>query len=340
MKSFRWLYILSLLMTILIPQTAGAQQPGSETAYEVKSGPFIGLDLTAEFERWGGYTEYEIDVGTTTYGPTGESVSVGSRLRFPIGIFALRLQTDLALGSFSLRPNFVFNIANSGNTFKDYDWYEGTGGQTTFIYGVADNDESMFGLGFSAGYGLKAGKFRFMPKFDFTWMRFVFDNENLTQFDYAYFDGSGRIYPLDEAHRYDTTGAVIRYTVNYIVFSLGGEVTYESPFGVYGMVDLLFSPITIVDDLDEHLLRGKDSEISATGTSGMFELRTGYRVSPRLSFYGGISYRYIKTSGDQDQTIPRSDGSVLTTTIPATTLAEWTTFSLGLTFSLNSPDSN
>lgn len=324
-------------MILLSATRIEAQQPGIDRSDHVDSDLHLGFGLSAEIERWDGYTEYEIDVGTTTYGPTQETVIVGSRLRFPVEVTAFKLGGNLSLSALKINSEVLFSVSNSDNVLKDWDWYEGSGGQQTFIYGVADNDESMLGLGLSAGYELRSGALKLTPKVSFDYWRFEFDNENLTQIDYAGFDQGGRIWPLETPNRFDTTGAVLRYEIDYLLLSAGGEVSFESDIGFFARVDFLFSPLTFVSDLDEHLLRGKESETSGTGTSGRAEILAGFRILENLAIHGAVSYRYIDTSGDQTQRIPREDGGIVYVTIPATTLAEWTVLSGGLTYTFDTP---
>ncbi len=337
MSQSRSFGVLLLLVTLISATTTEARQSGINRSYYVDSDSHLGFGLTAELERWDGYTEYEIDVGYTTYGPTQETVFVGSRLRFPVEATALKLGGILSYSSFILDARVFFSVSNSDNLLKDWDWYEGSGGQQTFIYGVAGNDESMFGIGLSAGYELRAGALKLTPKVSFDYWGFEFDNENLTQINYAGFDQGGRIWPLETPDRFDTTGAVLRYAIDYFLLSAGGEVSFESGVGLFAQADFLFSPLTFASDLDEHLLRGKESETSSSGTSGKAEILAGFRILKNLAIHGAVSYRYIDTGGNQTQRIPREDGNTVDVTIPATTLAEWAVFSGGLTYSFHTP---
>ena len=290
------------------------------------------FSIEAVTEWLDGYTEYEINVGWTIYGPTGKRVDVGSRLRFPINSLITKLGATVEIHKFIFTPHFYFQLHNSKTIFKDYDWYKGDMGQKTFIFGDATNNANLWGGKINLGYRLQLSKFELKPQIEFSYQRMKFDDENLHQTNYGYFDNESRIWQCNPPRDTSIAGPVLRYKIDYKLLYLGGSMAYTAPFNLKTELTAMISPICWAHDQDDHLLRSKVSKTSSTGHAGYFNLKAAYSPGSRITFYTGISYSFIKTSGDQSQHGP-DVGDI--TGIPATTKAEWMSINVGASFALS-----
>jgi len=292
------------------------------------------FSIDAGIERWEGYTEYEIRAGTTVYGPTGEDVLVRSRLRFPVKSALLRIGGSYQTGRLRFASHANLQLQNSETVFKDWDTYEKGRDQRTFIYGTATNSGKLIGFDVACSYRLYCGRFEFRPQIEFAFRRMEFDDETLTQVDYAYFDTlTAYLEPYESPQYYYVPGSVLRYKIDYKILYFGGSTLFRSPSGFNSELTAMIAPVCWASDFDEHLLRSKTAEISSSGWAGYMKLDAGYRLNQFITLSAQVAYDVIRTSGPQDQTILRP--SYLTIeNIAAKTKAEWMTIGFSIDFNL------
>jgi len=332
-------------LVLLACQSLSAQNnPNNEVrmadSLAVEADP-IRFSFETGLEVWNGFTEYEIEVGEIVYGPTGELLEAGSRLRFPVDARMIKLGAAADWKDFSLSASFLAQTSNDEGTFKDYDWFIRDGNQNAFWFGLSNNDDYSKRFDLNLSYAFESGSLVYKPQIQFSYVGMRFDENGIRQTDYYYINrDNGQLFPYEEPQKFTGSGHVLKYKIDYKILSAGGSVTYSIPFGLDLGATLLVSPITWADDLDNHLLRDKDSESSTTGTAGHVEATAGFRFCRFARGFAAFSYDFVNTSGNQTQVGPDPDtGERVTysTTIPVTTKAEWTSFKIGLTIDINPP---
>lgn len=312
--------------------------PSADTVITVdKAGFAFSLSGTTA-RRWGS-TEYEIDVGRVMLWPSRKIVSTGSRLRFPTNPWLFGLTAAAEIRGFRFASTLWLSHTNARDVFKDYDWYELDGAQSSFIFGSATNDDALTEVDANVSYCARAGRLSFRPQLQFTFMRMKFDEESLEQTDYAGFDVVEDVVVLRyyaEPIDTDIPGAVLRYRIDYKIVYAGGTVGYSGPHGLGAEFTALFTPACWASDFDEHLLRDKESWASTNGTAGHIKFSATCRISSVIGFSGNVSYDFINTSGTQKQTMPDTETSKTVTYvgIPVRTKAEWMTAGLTMSFAI------
>lgn len=306
----------------------GIYDRGEQRLFENKSFSF---DFAVE--QWNGYTEYQILAGSTTYGPTGEMVDIRSRLRFPIESILFRVGGAYQAGRLRFAAHVNVQLQSSETVFKDWDTYDGSSGRKTFIYGTATNSGKLIGFDVSGSYLFRWGRIEFGPRIEFAFRRMEFDDKNLKQVDYAYFDTlTWYLEPYETPLTRFVQGPVLKYKIDYKLLYFGGSAALQSAFGLNGKFTIMVAPVCWANDFDEHLLRNKTAKIASSGRAGYVKLDAGYDLNSFISVSAGIAYHAVKTSGPQDQRFIDLPFGVIRD-IPAKTLAEWTT--VGVELSLN-----
>ena len=100
---------------------------------------------------------------------------------------------------------------------------------------------------------------------------------------------------------YDGSGPAIEYEVTYTIpfAELSGLYRFGTMLSVEG--SLGYSPFVQASDRDDHLLRLKLSEGSATGSAWLFDLKLRLQATKHWFAAVGVSGLFVDTSGTQTQ---------------------------------------
>jgi len=329
MRSISWfLSVLCLLFSCMVTDVAFCDNNNAHDSKIPGKSDKLVYSFESGIERWDGFTEYEIDVGTIVYGPTRESVNAGSRLRFPVNSILMRFGGSVEFRSFTLGIGMRIQISNDEDTFKDYDFYVRGGKQSAFWFGTASNDDYSKELDFDLSHKFTVGDFNLTPRIRFSYVQMRFDENGIHQTDYYDIDrNTGYLEPHNEPKVYINDAAhTLKYKIDHKILYFGGTVSYTTPIKLQGGLTALLTPLCWAKDLDNHLLRDKDSWSFTSGSGGLFELHLAYRFCRFVKASANVSYRFVNTSGKQSQQGPDSEtGKIVlyTTSIPITTKTEW-----------------
>jgi hypothetical protein len=340
---------LLAVSSVLSVTCLSAQEVGAATSGSIGMGSNVKLrfQLSAGTALLDGYTEYEIDAGSLPLGsPDGPIVPFRSRLRFPVNSTLGLFSVSAEYRRFILSARLGIQFANEKGLFKDYDWYELSGSQKTWVIGKAQSDDQTSLFEADAGIRIDAGGLSVTPRLRLKYVKMEFVEQGLEQINYYVIDTvtvNSFFYAwltrLDEpvTTTLGKSTEVLRYEVEYKTLYAGATVAYAFPFGLDAEVTVLGSPVARVDDLDNHLIRNppKDTRISASnGTAGLLDLQLTYRIEGTVSLWAGFTYEFVTASGQQEQTF-LDDPPVTYRNIDASVKAEWSSIRGGISIALS-----
>ena len=269
-----------------------------------------------------GSTLYHISV----YDATG---GIESELEFPLDTMLFGLEGGYASknekgqDAFKIGLQWSINLNNGSGKLKDSDW----------ISGAAETSPPPNGLGFPPHPGLdiysesditlKAnifdlrGSYNFWPSTGLAvgplggllYQKFQYDASNLKQVGYG---------PYATGYSGSVSGLVLTYEVTYTIPYLG--IHTEIPFSrkFQAVVDLGYSPWAAAEDTDDHVLRGKRSDGSTSGSAYLATVTAQWDMEDNNLILIRGQYLNIETTGTQTQTWYR-DEVTSSGTIPAGT---------------------
>lgn len=326
-----------------------AQDAGTESSDTVVVGNDLKLyfELSAGAAFLDGYTEFEIDAGRIRLnGPDGPYVPLGSRLRFPVNSTMGLFSVSAEIRQFIFTARLGIQFANNEGLFKDYDWFEQNGSQRMWVIGTADSDDQTSFFEADAGIRFDSGRLTITPRLRLKYIKMEFVERGLNQVnDYAIDTATiGSVFyawlvHLDEpvTTTLGRSTEVLKYKVEYKTLYAGATFAYAFPFGLDAELTALGSPVAMVDDLDNHLVRNppKESRISAsTGTAGLVDLQLTYQFEGSFSIWAGFMYEFVTASGTQEQTF-LDDPPVTYKNIEASVKAEWSSIRGGISIPFN-----
>jgi outer membrane protease len=116
--------------------------------------------------------------------------------------------------------------------------------------------------------------------------------------------------PYSPWYNVSTPGPVLTYEVTYVIPYVGVQSGYRFAKGFQAMIDLGASPFVSAKDTDDHLLRGKSSEGSTTGSAYFAMAGIEWSLTERDLVRLNGQYLKITTTGTQTQTWYRNDGTI------------------------------
>jgi outer membrane protease len=269
--------------------------------------------------------------GNTLYHISSYNAAGGieSELEFPLHTMLVGLEFDYrerdptGRDVLSLQVSWFMNIDNGSGVMKDSDWLSGQA-ELDFLGSPAGTPHPGLDIYSESDITLKAniidarasftlwspGRWSIGALAGFLYENLSFEASNVNQVGYG---------PYAACCTLQASGPVLTYTVSYYVPYLG--VRAESKIGgsFRTAVDLGFSPVAMATDKDDHLLRTKVSNGSATGNAYLVTLAALWDLSENDLIQVRGQYLNIKTTGMQTQTW-YADELTPTGTIPAGTV--------------------
>ena len=228
-----------------------------------------------------GETQYEI------YGSDWKS-----ELIFPLDSKIVEIKYEREDFSIEGR-NLFFKYAQtiSGDNisgFEDSDWLNGYSAKDVYSKGNVDLDGKIFDIGLS--YNNKINKkAKWSVVFGYQRMEYDFNVHSAVN----YYGGSGALINNGQT--------VLKYESEYNMPYIGGSYNYKfsSDFSLSG--SLKWSPISEVEDEDDHLLRNKIASSEADGNSYILNIDSNYKINSSWQNYLAVSYIYSDLEGSQSQ---------------------------------------
>jgi hypothetical protein len=268
-------------------------QPAAENGWDLRFA--VGMEMA------GGDTTYRIaaDDGLS---------SVESELEFPLHSLMLRFDGGLAGPRTSTGSRFMLGTSvlfsprgrSGSGTMKDSDWLSGAAEISTVgaphdgkdIYSESDAQLDALVLDARASWEFPASRtFVIAPMLGILYQRFVFDVSNVNQVGYG---------PYAPGFTGSAPGSVLDYRVEYTVPYVGARAELGS--GAFAVTtDAWYSPFAWADDRDDHILRAKLSETSASGTAWQASLGARFSITAHDFLHAQASTVRVSTSGTQHQ---------------------------------------
>ena len=269
-----------------------------------------------------GSTLYHI----SSYDATG---GIESELKFPLNTVLFGLEggyvSKNAKGqdAFKVGLQWLMNLNGGSGKLKDSDWISGT----------VETDPPPNGLGFPAHPGLdiysesditlKANIIDIRASYNFwtssglalgplgglLYQDFQYDASNLKQVGYG---------PYATGYTGSASGRVLTYEVTYTIPYLGIHAEMPVSSNFQAAVDLGYSPWAAAEDTDDHVLRGKRSDGSTSGSAYIATVTAQWDLRDNDFFLIRGQYLNIDTTGTQIQRWYR-DEVTSSGTIPAGT---------------------
>jgi outer membrane protease len=247
--------------------------------------------------------------GHSTYHISSYSGSSGveSELAFPLQTFMAGVDVGFGFRDIEkkdkVRVNvrWLKNIDNGSGKMQDSDWL--TNDQDILTVGSAHPGKDIYSesdiklnatiVDVNAVINAWQGpRVSIGPLFGYKYEKFVYDVRNTNQVGYGpYGPGFTGIVP----------GKTLDYEVTYRILYAGvnADILPGKTFRMNIMLG--FSPWTLVEDRDDHILRSKLSTAEATGTTYLGAVNAEWEATPRWSLKAGGEYMKIYTTGTQHQ---------------------------------------
>lgn len=238
-----------------------------------------------------------------------------SELKWPLDVVLVSLGGRAGVGRFSVHGEIMKNATGDAGYMEDSDWgvyYDEFGSNpepgfnfsptSNDIFSTSNTDLEALIVDIRARYAVWQGT-RFSTTVGLGWryQKFSIVASDLHQYSPTFYT-----YGLDRVFYSDPFGAVVNGP------GLDYEVTYTIPFaelsGLYRFGAMLslegslgYSPLVQASDRDDHLLRSKLSEGSASGSAWLFDLKLRLQATKHWFAAVGVSGLFIDTSGTQEQ---------------------------------------
>jgi outer membrane protease len=264
-----------------------------------------------------GSTLYHISI----YDATG---GIESELEFPLNTVLFGLEGGYASrnakgqDAFQVGLQWFTNLNGGSGKLKDSDWLTdsidiaevGAAHPGLDIYSESDIALQVNVIDLRASYSFwPAEDLAVGPLGGLLYQNFQYDASNLNQVGYG---------PYATGYTGSVSGLVLTYEVTYAIPYLGihTEIPFSGKF--QAVVDLGYSPRAEADDIDDHVLRGKRSEGSASGSAYLATVTARWDLEDNDYFLVRGQYLNIETTGTQTQTWYR-DEITSSGTVPAGT---------------------
>ncbi|HNV47930.1 MAG TPA: omptin family outer membrane protease [Spirochaetota bacterium] len=264
----------------------------------------------AGIERIFGYTQYRIGGKVTpAKGKAGTLHYPVSELQFPLDVYWLSIGGMVKFTD-DVRANgsFKTNVNRDAGKMKDSDWgYWYLQGKTWADYRTLDvyslSDASLKGYILDADIQFRAFEmepFTLHLGVGFMYQYFGYDISNLDQWYPSYNTYRAYLSPTYSNHDY-VRDLIMTYTVEYFIPYL--ELVPELKVGAAALLSaqLGLAPYVIARDVDDHILRSKVMDGSATGWAFMASIKGEYYIDKTVSVSLAAGYLWIWTKGKQSQ---------------------------------------
>ena len=303
----RLLRPFSAILTIFVCLVAALSPPAfAASASDKQAGDgFFGAGLGL----MNGHTTYHI----SSYDATG---GVESELEFPLNATLLGLDGGYISRNgkgqevFRMGLQWITNLSSGSGKLKDSDWLTdsvdiaavGSAHPGLDIYSESDIALTANIIDLRASYNFwPSEQLAIGPLAGVLYQNFQFDASNVHQVGYG---------PYAPAYTGSSPGLVLTYEVTYTVpyFGVHTEMPFNSRFQAF--LDLGYSPWASADDRDDHVLRGKLSTGTTSGSAYLAALTAQWDIEDNDLFLVRGQYLKIDTTGTQTQTWYRTSGTI------------------------------
>lgn len=299
----RTIFIALVTATMLVCAEGPARSATPFGSFEDLSDSRFGLSIG----RINGMTLFHI----SSYDLSGSGVE--SELEFPLDTILFGIEGSYRntgkreTGGYLFRYALLTNLDGGRGKMKDSDWLTddldvslvGSPHPGLDIYSESDIDLNALIIDLRLSFDASSEEEWDMgPLLGLLFEKFSYDASNVVQVGYG---------PYAAGYSGSVSGLVLTYDVTYIVPFLGMHAAFHSPPSVRVLLDLGYSPWAMAEDRDDHVLRSKLSEASATGNAFLSTLAAQWEIGNRSSIELRGEYLRIDTKGSQNQTF--YDGS-------------------------------
>jgi outer membrane protease len=306
----------SLIDTPISKETLNGEsvdkQPAKETVINKKN---LEISILAGIGIMRGHTTYQIGGNYDSPEGSGEMHFPLSELIFPINTYTALFETNILIFK-KLKSGIKFqtNLIEDTDNMKDSDWgvpfeypadsgtYAWYGPDHLDIFSESKTDLRAYIFEFDILYRF----IRYVPKRSYfkevnlfigagyLFQRYEFECRLIRQWDYR----------PDNPNPQDATGdgnVGLTYDINTHIpyIKLNTELYLKKQYQINFSIG--YSPYTIVNDRDNHILRSKISKAECTGSALLFSLSGIINLHTSLFIKLQFNYISIETEGDQKQ---------------------------------------
>jgi len=304
--------VLLLLWSSAVP-CARAEQPAAPAQRSVSGSMGVG------FGTLNGNTLYHI----SSYDTAGNGIE--SELKFPLQETLLGVEGGIVVKNakgqdeFAVQLQLFTNVGNGSGQLHDSDWLtnnfdiqappsppnppnSGYPHPGLDIYSTSDisSKATVIDLRGSGNIWL-SDDLRVGPSAGLLYEHFQFEASNVNQVGFG---------PYSPWYNVSAAGPVLTYEVTYYIPYVGVRSGYRFAKAFQATVDLGYSPFVSAEDKDNHLLRGKLSKGSTTGSAYFASAGIGWSLTDAAQIVLSGQYLNIKTTGTQSQTWYVSEGTI------------------------------
>lgn len=260
--------------TALAVATCSAAVTKKETTQTYGNGSFE-LNTQIGLGYWDGDVSY--DIGKTATWPDGTKERQNwplSRLEFPLGVAILQGGADFLIHNrLEGFANVYMNLSDPSKQMKDSDWTDDDNPHRKTIYSESDADLKAWGADAGLRYWVYTPKHKTMEwgvgvGAGYLYQDLDWEMSNLDQW-YPDTPEWGHIYVDETCLKY-------KAKVQMPYGEIAGRFKWR---GLSVRLNCAYSPYTMVDDEDDHLLRSIKSATDATGQGWKTGLRVKYQIT-------------------------------------------------------------
>lgn len=284
----------SILALHLVPGHAAGQETPRKPSVEESN-----FSVTPVLGWLRGSTLYHISYYE---GPSG----IESELEFPLRTPMMGLAVEFTSANYryerewKLQAKVLRNINDGSGFMKDSDWATddvdiaevGAPHPGLDIYSESDADLTAQTVELSFVYNIfRQQRVKVGPVVKYLYQKFEYDVFNTDQVGYGPYSAFTGYIP----------GPTLEYEVTYSMLAVGVNVEYPPFTPLRTHLQLAYAPMVSARDRDDHLLRYKLSEGSATGTAFLASLGLVWDIRDDIMLTAEGEYKRIRTTGTQDQ---------------------------------------
>ncbi|MBN2038985.1 MAG: omptin family outer membrane protease [Spirochaetes bacterium] len=295
MKKVIFISLIAFIVFLKVPAFSQDIETNHEQDSQTRSETERSFRFSVEagLEANYGYTLYQI--GGLIKEPDGSEYRVWfplSELKFPLDVFMLSLDLNGEFFTkYFLHANVKTNITNHAGKMEDSDWGVLSGDPDSLeIY--SESDARLEALILDTDFQVKVFSrsiITLLAGAGFLFENFQFDVSNVNQTS------------VNPSYTGYAAGKVLTYEIDYYIPYLKITPCFEITEKIKIMHSFAISPYVIAKDVDDHLLRYKESKGDARGMAFITSLKSEFKLSSSVNLNITLNYKYITAEGTQSQ---------------------------------------
>lgn len=256
---------------------------------EAKQKKTFNFSTEAGPEEYFGYTLYQI--GGIAEEPDGTRYKYSfpiSEIKLPIDIFMFSCDVKGELFErFILHTNIKKNITNDAGKMEDSDWL-GSSDHPHELIIYSESDAKLEAFIINTDFQVKTfsnSLFTLFTGAGFLYQNFKYDMNNL------------KTTIFNPAYVIEASGKIITYEIDYYIPYIEVTPCFDIKNKLKIMHRFAVSPDITAKDVDDHLLRYKESKSDVHGFAFITSLKTEYYLNSLVYFNLTLNYNYMYADG-------------------------------------------